>query len=66
MVFRMQNLGTRHACCCWIKIASRDFSGGPMVKSPPCNAGDSGLVPGQGTKIPHAMEQLRADRQVNK
>ena len=22
------------------------------------NAGDSGLIPGQGTKIPHATEQL--------
>ena len=30
-----------------------------MVKNPPFNAGDKGLVPGQGTKIPHAMELLR-------
>ena len=30
-----------------------------MVKNPSCNAGDSGLIPGQGTKIPHAAEQLR-------
>ena len=27
-------------------------------KSPPCNAGDSGSVPGQGTKISHAVELL--------
>ena len=24
----------------------------------PCNAGDKGSIPSQGTKIPHAMEQL--------
>ena len=24
-----------------------------MVKNPPCNAGDVGSVPGQGTEIPH-------------
>ena len=29
-----------------------------MVKNPPCNAGDIGSIPGLGTKIPHAMEQL--------
>ena len=36
----------------------RDFPGGPVVKNPPSNAGDAGLIPGQGTKIPHAMGQL--------
>ena len=34
------------------------LNGGPVVESPPCNAGDSGSIPGQGTKIPHALEQL--------
>ena len=29
-----------------------------MVKNPPCNAGDMGLIPVQGTKIPKAVEQL--------
>ena len=29
-----------------------------MVKNPPANAGDMGSIPGQGTKIPHAVEQL--------
>ena len=29
-----------------------------MVPNLPCNAGDAGLIPGQGTKIPHATEQL--------
>ena len=28
-----------------------------MVKNPPCNAGDVGSIPGQGTKIPHAVKQ---------
>ena len=31
------------------------FPGGPVVKSPPSSVG---LIPGRGTKIPHAMEQL--------
>ena len=33
-----------------------DFPGDPVVENPPCNAGDAGLIPGQGTKIPHAPE----------
>ena len=28
---------------------------GLVVKNPPCNAGDMGSIPGQGTKIPCAM-----------
>ena len=35
-----------------------DFPGGPVVKNPPCNGGDMGSIPGQGSKIPHASEQL--------
>ena len=35
-----------------------DFPGGPGVKSLDCHAGDAGSIPGQGTKIPHAKEQL--------
>ena len=35
-----------------------EFSGGPVVKKPPSNAGDSGSIPGRGTKIPHASGQL--------
>ena len=31
-----------------------DFPGGPVVKNPPANVRDEGLIPGQGTKIPHA------------
>ena len=37
----------------------RDFPGGSVVKNLPCNAGEVGLIPGWGTKIPHATEQLR-------
>ena len=29
-----------------------------MVKNPPSKAGDAGLIPGWGTKIPHAAGQL--------
>ena len=36
------------------KALNGDFPGGPVVKNPPCNAGDAGSIPGQGTKIPHA------------
>ena len=32
----------------------KDFPGGPVVKNPPSNARDVGLIPGWGTKIPHA------------
>ena len=38
--------------------ASRDFPGGPVVKNLPSNAGDAGLIPGRGSKIPHITEQL--------
>ena len=34
------------------------FSGASVVKNLPCKAGDADLIPGQGTKIPHAKEQL--------
>ena len=32
----------------------RDFPGGPLVKNLPSNAGNTGLIPGPRTKIPHA------------
>ena len=35
----------------------RDFTGSPVVKTPPSNAGwGTGLNPSQGTKIPRAMQ----------
>ena len=39
-------------------MGRRNFPGGPVVKNPPFNAGDTALIPGQGTKIPHAEGQL--------
>ena len=38
-----------------------DFPGGPVVKNPPSNAGDAGLIPCRGTKIPC----LRAAKPAN-
>ena len=35
----------------------KDFPGSPVVKNLPSNAGDSGSIPGWGTKIPHAVGQ---------
>ena len=40
------------------KNIAGDFPGGPVVKNPPSSAGDPGLIPGQGTRIPHAAGQL--------
>ena len=34
--------------------APRNFPAGPVVTDPSCNAEDMGLIPGQGSKIPHA------------
>ena len=39
-------------------MAIWDFPGGTVVKNPSFNAGDTGSIPGQGTKIPHAVGQL--------
>ena len=36
----------------------QDFHGGPVGKEMPSNAGDTGWIPGRGTKIPHATGQL--------
>ena len=35
-----------------LKIKSRDFPGGPVIKNLPTSAGDVDLTPGQATKIP--------------
>ena len=35
-----------------------EFPGGPVVKNPPSNAGDTGSIPGRETRIPHAAGQL--------
>ena len=38
------------------KNTTRGFSGGPVVKNPPCNAGDTGSTP--GPRRSHTAEQL--------
>ena len=40
------------------KPGLRDFPGGPVVKNPPCNAGDVGSIPGLGTKTLQSVERL--------
>ena len=37
---------------------ARDVPGGPVVKNLPGSAGVTDSIPGRGTKIPHAVEQL--------
>ena len=37
---------------------NRDVPSVPVVKNPPYNAGDVGLIPGRGTRNPHAVGQL--------
>ena len=34
------------------------FPGGSVVRNLPCNAGDAGLISGQGTKNPRGARQL--------
>ena len=41
-----------------LNTGNRDFPGGPAVENLPSNAGDVGLIPDRGTKIPHAAGQL--------
>ena len=42
----------------WIKKMYRDFPGGPVVKNPPSNARDAGLISRGGTKTSHAVGQI--------
>ena len=37
---------------------TNNFLSGPVVKNPPSHAGDVGLIPARGTKIPRGTEQL--------
>ena len=43
----------------FIDKGNRALPRGPVVKILPCNAGNSGLIPVRGTKIPHALGQRR-------
>ena len=40
------------------KTNVKGFPGGSVVKNPPASVGNTGSIPGQGTKTPHAKEQL--------
>ena len=40
------------------QVLFQDFPGSAVVKNPHCNAGDMDLIPGQGTKLPYAAQQL--------
>ena len=42
----------------WLKSNWKDVSSGPVVMYTPCNVEDMGLIPGQGTKISHAVQHL--------
>ena len=53
----MENLEVKNIITEILKLNGWDFPGGPVVKNLPYNAGDTGSIPGQGTKIPHAAGQ---------
>ena len=40
-----------------LKPNSRSFPGGPVIENLPSSTGQTSLIPGQGTKIPHATGQ---------
>ena len=52
-----KELGTQNAC---YKTGSWDCPNGPVVKILPSNAGGAGSIPGQGTKIPHALQPQKS------
>ena len=53
----LPNAQTHHTCL-ERKRTPWDIPGSQVVKNPPANAEDVGLIPGPGTKIPHATGQL--------
>ena len=48
-----------------IEIRNGDFPDVSVVKNLPSNAGNEGLIPGWGTKIPLAMGQLSPHATTN-
>ena len=48
-----------------VRSLSRDFPGGPVVENLPSNAGNVGLIPDGGTRIPHAVGQLEKPSRCN-
>ena len=51
-------------------ILSRDFPGGPVVKTLPYKTGGVGLIHGQGAKTPHATwpknQNIKQEQYCNK
>lgn len=47
-----------------IKNHDRGFPGIPVAKSPLCHAGDAGLIPDWGTRIPQLLTQRAATRET--
>ena len=41
-----------------LEMHTGDFPGSPVIKNLASTAGDKGLIPDQGTKIPHATGPL--------
>ena len=53
---------TWFSSCWWNECKNHqawDFPGGPVVKNPPCNEGNTVLIPGWRIKNPHAMWQKK-------
>ena len=49
------------------RISSRDFPGGPVVKTRGSTAGGAGSISGWGTKIPHALwSGQKSEKKQNK
>ena len=48
------------------KKKERDFSGGPVVKNLPCNAGYAGSIPRWGIKIPYTAVCSKKKKKKNK
>ena len=44
----------------------RDFPAGPVVKTLPSNTKGVSLIPGQGTKIPHASQSVNQNMKKKK
>ena len=43
--------------CCVLKANLKDYPGSPVLKTSTSNAGSTGLIPGQGGNIPHALRE---------
>ena len=46
--------GMNHYITFYQKVLTRDFPGGPVVKTLPSSTGGAGSIPGRGAKIPRA------------